>query len=383
MRPFLALLLLFSAACTTLPVEPDANRPGAAGPDGRAPAATVSRASTDWTPPALDPARVRVTPESATVEDHWLPHVYAFLKGTHHRGYRVEFPAADGAGGVAHWLLPEGPGPHPAVLVFPVRGGEHLVSEMVAKSLVNRGYAVLRIERKRIFPGEDEPPGDFLGPLTRLRALLLDSRRLLGWLETRPEIDPTRLATAGVSLGGIMAATLMGIDDRVRGGVFIMAGGGLAEILHDSKERPLERFRERAYAELGIATRQSFLDEVRPLTEAIDPLTYADRLDPRRVLLVSGRFDRAVPPERTEALWEALGRPTWHRYPGGHKQLVPFFWWAMGEGADLLDEVLASPVARDRVLGGGVDRTGRIVPGQQEQQVLDPANHARSGFGAQ
>ena len=60
-------------------------------------------------------------------------------------------------------------------------------------------------------------------------------------------------------------------------------------------------------------------------------------------MLVSGRFDRVVPPERTEALWEALGRPRWHRYPAGHYGIAPFFWWAMGRGADLLDAVLAAP----------------------------------------
>lgn len=380
MRHFLFPLLLLSAGCTTLPIEPDTRGPRAAVPSAAA-GAHAGTFSTGLTPPPLDPADVHVTPEPATVEDHWLPRVYAFLNGTHHRGYRIEFPAADGTPGVAHWLLPEGRGPHPAVLVFPIRGGDHLVSEMVGKSLVNRGYAVLRVERKRIFPRAEEPSGDLLAPVTRLRGLLLDGRRLLDWLETRPEIDATRLATAGVSLGGIMAATLMGIDDRVRGGVFILAGGGLPEILHDSTERPLVRFRERAYTELGIASRESFLDEVRPLSEAIDPLTYADRLDPRRVLLVSGRFDSAVPPGSTEELWRALGQPTWHRFPAGHYTVMPFFWWAVGKGADLLDEVLALPVAQEpatqeHVLGGGV------VGAQQEQQVLDPADHARSGVGA-
>ena len=73
----------------------------------------------------------------------------------------------------------------------------------------------------------------------------------------------------------------------------------------------------------------------------MDPLTYAGRFDPRNALLVSARFDRVVPPETTRELWEAMGRPTWHVVPTGHYQVVPFFWWSIARGADLLDDVFA------------------------------------------
>jgi hypothetical protein len=77
--------------------------------------------------------------------------------------------------------------------------------------------------------------------------------------------------------------------------------------------------------------------------EDVDPITWASRLDPDRALLVSARVDRVVPGERTRARWEAMGRPTWVRVPSGHYEILPFFWWSIGRGADLLDRVLVAP----------------------------------------
>lgn len=315
------------------------------------------------------------------MEDHWILDLYAWL---HDRGYenrRLEFPGHAGEPGVAHLSIPNGPGPHPAVLVFPILAGSHVVSEGLAKALVNRGYAVVRLERTPLFP-EDDPPTEMREVAARLLAGIEDGRHLLDWMEADPRLDAERLATAGVSLGGIMAATLMGIDDRVQAGFFIMAGGGLAEILFDSTERPVRAFRNRVLESLGTPDRDVFVAAARPLTLGLDPLSYAARIDPRRVVLVSGRFDRVVPPERTRTLWEGLGRPRWFRFPAGHYQLAPFFWWAVGRGADLLDRVLAPdpsgplralPPRRSPLTAAGGDEL------LEETQLLEPSANAVPG----
>ena len=217
---------------------------------------------------------------------------------------------------------------------------EQLMSSGLYQTLVDRGYAALRVERRELFPEEEDPDFDLRMPAQRLRTALLDARRLIDWLETRPEIDSERLAAAGVSLGGIVAATLMGLDERIRAGFFVMAGGGLPELMHDSAEGPLRRLRERIFAQRNDHDRGAFIEFAAPYTRAVDPLTYAGRIDPRRVLLISARFDRAVPPDRTRVLWEAMGRPNWRVVPVGHYGIVPFFWWSIHRGADLLDRVL-------------------------------------------
>jgi dienelactone hydrolase len=293
-------------------------------------------------PPAVAPLdAVALTPEPTTVVSHPLIALYDLLRPKAARAFRVEFPGMDGQARVGHWQLPAGPGPHPTVVVFPIRAGSHVVSEALAKALVNRGYAALWLERRvSLFSADDHrDPADFSAFAADLEDFVLDARRLIGWLVTRPEVDPERIATAGVSLGGILAATTLAQEPLARAGFFVMAGGGLADILSESQDGGVRKFRQR-----GIAA-QAFHDDAdvarvaRAFTDPMDPLTWAHRIQPEQVLLISARFDRVIPPERTEALWQALGRPRWLVVPTGHYQLLPYFWWAVGQGADHLDRV--------------------------------------------
>ncbi len=286
----------------------------------------------------LDPASVRVTAETLPVEDHWLLHFYDSLRPPPEEAFRIEFPGSEQGSRVAHLLLPAAPGPHPALLILPIRGGDHLVSEMLAHAFARRGYAALRLERSELFIQGDAA---LELPAERMAAAVRDARRLLDWLSVHPRIDPDRIGTAGVSLGGILAATLMGVDERVRAGFFALAGGGLGELLYESSEPPVRAFRERVSREHGVDDRERFVALMAPHTGPLDPVRYAGALDPRTVLLVSGRFDRVVPPARTRALWEALGRPTWHQLPTGHYQAAPFLWWAAARGADHFERWLA------------------------------------------
>jgi cephalosporin-C deacetylase-like acetyl esterase len=157
-----------------------------------------------------------VSPEAVTVEPHALLWIYDRLRPQADRAYRIEFPGVDGQTRVAHWQLPEGPGPHPTVLVFPIRAGSHVVAEALTKALVNRGYAAVWLERRRSLFGEDDDraPADLAAFAADLEGFVSDARRLVGWLATRPEVDADRLATAGVSLGGILAATTLALEPR-------------------------------------------------------------------------------------------------------------------------------------------------------------------------
>ena len=292
-------------------------------------------------PPAPPLESPTLTPEPTTIESHPLIAIYDWLRPEAASAQRIEFPATEGETRVAHWQLPPGAGPHPVVVVFPIRAGDHVVSEALAKALVNRGYSAVWLERRYGLFHEDDPrpPGDFEAFARDLGGMVLDARRLIGWLATRPEIDASRIATAGVSLGGILAATTLAQEPLARAGFFVMAGGGLADSLRDSQDGDLVRFRERIFEAKLFADGDELARRARAYTDPVDPLTWADRIEPEQVLLVSARFDRVIGPDRTEALWRALGRPRWLVVPTGHYQLVPYFWWAVGRGADHLDHV--------------------------------------------
>lgn len=287
----------------------------------------------------LDPGDIEVV-EVSERDDPWILDLYALRHPRNFRSLQLVWRAEDGSSSTAWLLVPPGPPPHPTVLVFPILAGSHVVSQALARALLARGYAVARLERN---PLELETAEDPAEPIASFVNAVREARRLLGWLETRPEVDSGRLATAGVSLGGVMAATLMGMEpERIRAGFFAMAGGGLPEILYDSTETPVRDFRDRLREREELGSREAFLERIRPASDDVDPLRWSGAIRPDRVLLVSGRFDQVMPPERTRALWEALGRPEWIELPVGHYQLAPFFWYSAGRAADHFDRVLGS-----------------------------------------
>ncbi len=291
-------------------------------------------------PAPLDLSQVRAQPEGRTVEQNWILDLYTLFHARDYRAFRILYPGSQGGEETAHLLIPPGPGPHPLVVVFPILAGSHVVSEGLAKALVRRRFAVARMERHDL--ELDQAPGPE-APARHFRGAILDARRLLDWLLHHPQLDPKRVAAAGVSMGGILALTLMQVDPRVHAGFFLMVGGGLPEILYDSSERPVRIFRERLQTQHTLETREAFLEYLRPFVEIVDPLTYAARTDPRTVLIASGRLDRVVRPRHTRALWQALGEPRWVHLPLGHYQFFPFFWWAIARGADHLERVFAEP----------------------------------------
>lgn len=277
-------------------------------------------------------------PEGLTVEQSWLLDLYTFFHARNYRAYRVVLPDEEADDAIAHLLLPPGPGPHPAIVVYPILEGSHVVSEGLAKALVRRGFAVARLERRELDLAEAR---DVETPARVFRRSILDGRRLIDWLVSYPEIDAERIAVAGVSTGAILSLTLLEVEPRARAGFFLMVGGNLPALLYDSSERPVRIFRERLRTRYDLGTREAWIEFVRPHLEPVDPLTYAHRIQPDQVLLITGRFDRVVRPRYTRQLWETLGRPVWRRFPTGHYQFLPFFWWAAARGADHLERYFA------------------------------------------
>src|SRR5262245_2404983 len=286
---------------------------------------------------ALDPHSVDVQPEGLTVESSWVLDLYTLFHSRDYKSFRLVLQDEAGEDRIGHLLIPPGEGPHPAVVAFEILDGPNDGPEGMAKALVNRGYAVARMDRRSLdFPHQN----DGKSVRNRMREGVIDARRLLDWLVTHPKIDPTRLAAAGVSVGSIEALLLTACDPRIKGGFYVLTGGNLPGILYDSSETPVRDFRDRMMARNGWTTREEWVAGVSALTEPVDPLTWAGRLDPSRLLIASGRFDTVIPSEYAQQLWEALGQPVWLKLPCGHYTVFPFFWWTVNSGADHLDTFL-------------------------------------------
>jgi cephalosporin-C deacetylase-like acetyl esterase len=225
------------------------------------------------------------------------------------------------------YFAPIGFGPkRPAVVVLHILGSDFPLSRYMAARLADRGVAALFV--KLPYYGERRPPdrkgqsskrflsGDIERSMLAMRQGVCDVRRAVSWLNSRLDVDGTRLAVAGISLGGIVASVSAAVDPAVQHGAFLLAGGDLSVILWGMPE--------------GAPFRKLWLDsgrtqaDLKALTDPFDPLTYAKRLVGKRVLMIAGKVDEVVPPASTVALWEAAGKPPIHWYDCGHYSSIGF-----------------------------------------------------------
>ena len=122
----------------------------------------------------------------------------------------------------AEYFAPLGPGRKPAVVVLHILGADFALSRYVAARLADQGVGSLFI--KLPYYGERRPnrpaarkflTTDITGSTLAMRQGVLDVRRGLAWLATRPEVDPDRLGVCGISLGGIISALAASVAPEI------------------------------------------------------------------------------------------------------------------------------------------------------------------------
>ena len=72
--------------------------------------------------------------------------------------------------------------------------------------------------------------------LELFQVLVINTRQVIDWAESRDELDTERVAVVGISLGGMASAIAMAVDKRIMAAVFLVAGGNMENIAWRSKD---------------------------------------------------------------------------------------------------------------------------------------------------
>lgn len=108
-------------------------------------------------------------------------------------------------------------------------------TQAYAVALAKSGAIVLSIDApwaRRNGPPVTFTPADSADQVQ----LIVDLRRGLDYLASRPDVDPARLGYFGNSYGGAQGALLVGVDDRIRAAVLRVADGGFIAHFSDPCE---------------------------------------------------------------------------------------------------------------------------------------------------
>lgn len=207
----------------------------------------------------------------------------------------------------AEYYRPMGPGPFPGVIVLDITAGNQDLSRLISNCLAQNKIAALFVQMA--YYGPRRPPGskrrmmstNFVQTLDNVKQTVLDVRCATSWLAARPEVDAGRLGIHGTSLGSMVGALTAEMEPRLGHVCVLLGGGGLVDAYYDHpRAAPYRKFWE------AVGGNK---EQIKRVLAPIDPITCAQNLKDRKVLIIAGKLDDIVPPKATEALWKAAGEP--------------------------------------------------------------------------
>lgn len=198
--------------------------------------------------------------------------------------------------------MPDGDGPHPAVVMLHGFGGNHIEPHALfpktARALASEGIGVLRFD----FRGSGDSEGEFKD--ITIQDEVDDALKAISFLETQPEIDKSRLGVIGLSMGGLVASFTAAARKDLRAVVLWSAVANLGQLFLSSG---MAGQAETAVAEGildggGLALNLAFVQEALTFNPVEAIKSYEGP-----VLIVHGTADETVPCEHSNLYRSALG----------------------------------------------------------------------------
>jgi dipeptidyl aminopeptidase/acylaminoacyl peptidase len=200
-------------------------------------------------------------------------------------GRRVEMPF-EGARLVGILRCPDGPGPHPTVVLLPGLDSTKEELRSTEETFLDRGLATFSVDG----PGQGEAEYDLpiRGDWSAPGLALLDA------LAAQPEVDAERLAVWGVSLGGYYAPRVAAAaGDRIRACVALAGPYNFGDCWDQLPQLTRDTFRVRSQVRSD--------EEARAVASTLDLNGYAGQIT-APLLVVTGRLDRLIPWQHAERL---------------------------------------------------------------------------------
>jgi len=215
------------------------------------------------------------------------------------------------------WYKPHEAGAHPAILMSPILADTDLYIREFARFFAGRRlHAVLVYRPKEIFTGDralEDIEKHFHESIVQLR-------HALDWLEIQPSVDPERIGSFSISMGAILTLVLTAIEPRIQASVLALPAGHIPEIIMSSKDKTIRKRRVNYLKENNL-TPEEALQKLKAVIVS-EPMTFAPAIDPDRVFMVTGLFDRVLGLRNSLRLWWAMGRPRLLLLPTGHYTAV-------------------------------------------------------------
>ena len=254
----------------------------------------------------------------------------------HYLVQRIEFPSALNVFGTENikieFYVQKKAGKFPTVLVLPISGGIDFSVRGFAKLFASNGFNCAIVYNRHVDLDDTETAEEVEN---YFKQTVLDNRQILDYLVEREEVDSDRLGCLGLSLGGIRASMIAGVDERLKCTVMGLAGGSIADINMLSDKKEIRQYKEELIG-MGISSEIIYAE----LSDKVitDPLRLAQYIDARNVLMLTAMFDRVVPRKCCNQLRNAMGKPETVYLLSGHYSSFLYLPYAERKSLDFFKE---------------------------------------------
>lgn len=232
----------------------------------------------------------------------------------------------------------------PLVILSHGMGDELLIpGKFLARALAREGIAcfiIYSVFHSRRMPETVRKRLPVLTPeewFESYRISVINIRQVVDWASRRGELNEKKVGLVGISMGGFVSAITMGVDERIRAGVFIVSGGNSEKINRQSRKDILKHRRseaeynhnQRRYTEYLAEVAEKGFEAVTPASQGfvVDPMTFTVYLKERPVLMLNASWDEYIPKESTRDFWQACGKPPITWFPATHATI--WLWYPL------------------------------------------------------
>jgi dienelactone hydrolase len=223
----------------------------------------------------------------------------------------ISYASPKGGRVPAYLVVPEGTGPFAGIVFMHGAPGSRETPLERAKAYARTGAVVLTISAP--FARRNAGPRDMLFFDERDRdeqiQLVVDLRRAVDLLASRPDVDAKRIAYVGGSFGAAIGGLLAGVEHRIKAYALWCGDGGVVSHMRDMGERG-------PFGHMPADVRDRWVTAMEP----IEPIRFIASAAPSALLLQSGRNDELIPVASAEAWQRAASEPkTVKWYDAGHR----------------------------------------------------------------
>ena len=198
-------------------------------------------------------------------------------------------------------------GPYPVVILVHGSGGNKDTSyiQWVSEALTAQGFATFSIDTQyhgdRVRPGrsgEIHMPDSYTMRDAWMQSVM-DLRRAVDYLESRPDVIKGKIGYMGFSQGAMLGGVVAGVEARISAFCLAVPGAGLMDIVQHIDQYPL------LLEHWPVKKTPETMRKIAAVANVSDPIHFVGRIGSRALLIIVAKHDEIIPPSASKAFVEA------------------------------------------------------------------------------